>query len=201
MPDQDGEVMGDGGLDDRAWDGIAVLYDQPGVRAAAHRLQDDPGLSVTLLLTLLWYAAREGRTPGRASLMRVIPAVQAVESQVLRVLRNARAGADRLGDSGVMIPAAVRRRLLDVELAYEREQQRLLLTVLDEENTEAMVSDDPLAAGCLALARYLAIESVIPTAEQTQALHHLLAAALGDYDGLHLTRIWQRAWDQVRTGT
>jgi len=181
-----------------AWESMASLYALPGVTDQALSLQDQAGVSVSALLTLVVSASRGHGALCPAAAVAVAESSEAFEADVLRSLRRARNGLKRWfggprGEQAQML----RQSLLERELAAEGLEQMLILDMLSEPGVLAP-PDDPLADTCRSVARYLTALGVSPSVFQQQSLAHILSAALEDYDGLHLARVLDAALQESR---
>ncbi|HTZ36651.1 MAG TPA: TIGR02444 family protein [Stellaceae bacterium] len=105
------------------WRFSLMVYSRPGVAAALLALQDRGGHNVNLVLFALWHAAcgRGRLDPG--AVQRAAAAMQPVDGAVVQPLRRLRGALKREADPDV---AALRRRVLALELAAERRVQTRL---------------------------------------------------------------------------
>jgi uncharacterized protein (TIGR02444 family) len=105
------------------WAFSLALYARPGIADACLRLQDTHGLDVNLLLLCCWLARRGCRLSAAdlaAAEARAVP----LRARVLEPLRAARRALKTMPGSGA---AAVYAQLKQVELAAEREEQRVIV--------------------------------------------------------------------------
>ncbi|HEX2151922.1 MAG TPA: TIGR02444 family protein [Stellaceae bacterium] len=149
------------------WRFSLALYARPGIAEALIALQDRAGLDVNLILFGLWVGARHGLN---LESDRIAAATEAI-AELNGVVRNIRPLRRQLGaaDSDIR---RLRRALLQLELAAERQvQRRLALCVAAGPLPQA--SGDRRSAAQANLARYLGDESESPEAA---ALRRELAA-------------------------
>ena len=145
------------------WRFSLALYARPGVAEALIALQDRAGLDVNLILFGLWAGARHGRDLDSEGFAAAAEAVAAA-SGVVRDIRALRRQLDPEADRDIR---SLRRALLRLELAAERQvQRRLALCIATETLSHApeRESGDRLAAALANLARYLGAESELPEA-------------------------------------
>ncbi|MCC5812949.1 MAG: TIGR02444 family protein [Ectothiorhodospiraceae bacterium] len=182
-------------LDQRsAWESIGSLYALPGVQQACLALQENLGLSVTTLLTLLWAARQDSGALTDRAARHLARRTEHYQETVLRPMRRARRGVKEwdaaLGEAGLALRAA----LLENELEAERMEQQLVLELLGPEQHREP-ADDPCGDACLTVARYLAGLAATPDNSCLQQLAYVMSAVLEDYDGLHIARVLDRAID------
>ncbi|QIT53857.1 TIGR02444 family protein [Aquisalimonas sp. 2447] len=140
-------------LADSAWAALARMYGQPGVKETVLALQDNNGVCVTALLTLLWSAANGHGPASLPTVTAVVAESESLEADLLRPYRRARNGLRHraTADTGA---AELRRRLLDQELELERYLQTRVLAMLAPGAAREAVTD-PDAAVETVLTRYL----------------------------------------------
>ncbi len=138
------------------WRFSLALYARPGVADALIALQDRAGLDVNLILFGLWVGARHGLN---LECDRFAAATEAT-AELNGVVRNIRALRRQLGaaDSDIL-----RRALLQLELAAERQVQRRLALCVTA-GTLSQAPGDRRSAAQANLARYLRDESESPEA-------------------------------------
>ena len=141
-------------LADPAWAALARMYGQPGVKETVLALQDESGVCVTALLTLLWSAANDHGPAVPQTVTAVVAESESLEAEVLRPYRRARDGLRHraASDAGA---AELRRRLLDQELELERYLQTRVLAKLTPATAREVVTDREAAVETV-LARYFA---------------------------------------------
>jgi uncharacterized protein (TIGR02444 family) len=105
------------------WAFSLALYARPGVADACLRLQDSHALDVNLLLLCCWLA-RRGCRLSAADLAAAEARAAPLRARVLEPLRAARRALKTMPGSGA---AALYAQLKQVELAAEREEQRLIV--------------------------------------------------------------------------
>jgi uncharacterized protein (TIGR02444 family) len=150
------------------WRFSLALYARPGVAEALIALQDRAGLDVNLILFGLWVGARHGLN---LESDRFTAATKAV-AELNGIVRNIRALRRQLSGAADSDIRRLRRALLRLELAAERQvQRRLALCVAAE--TLPQASGDRHSAAEANLVRYLGDESKSPEAA---ALRRELAA-------------------------
>ncbi len=177
------------------WQLMVDLYQQPGIAGHSLYCQQQMQLSVTVMLTVILLGAH-GQGAIRPTPAAALAAeTEAWQADVLRPLRRARDGIKRhlsgVGSSDTAL-VALRQEILEQELAAERLEQQVVLRHVGASG--AMVpASDPLADAASGLARYLLARGCSPDLTARQALCMLLSAALPDYDGLHLTRVFDLA--------
>src|SRR5258708_35868944 len=108
---------------DEFWAFSLALYARPGIADACLRLQDPHGLDVNLLLLCCWLA-RRGCRLSAADLAAAEARAAPLRARVLEPLRAARRALKTMPGSGA---AALYAQLKQVELAAEREEQRLII--------------------------------------------------------------------------
>lgn len=177
---------------DAAWAGIAALYTRPGMAERCLALQQRDGTSVTTLLTLVWTAVHGRGAVTRQAASDVAALTEAFQAEVLRPLRVSRDGLKRWLET-LEGASALRRDLLDEELAAERLEQRFVLRCLEASGHSP--PDDPCGDACLSVARYLRLRRLPPDTDTKQTLGYILSTALEDYDSLHIQRVLERALD------
>ncbi len=111
---------------DNAWSALAAMYAQPGMKEALLALQEDAGVSVSALLTLIWSSAVGYGAATDKTVREIVADTEALEAEVLRPYRRARNGlrawAAKEGEA-----ANLRRQLLEQELVLERYVLRRVL--------------------------------------------------------------------------
>jgi uncharacterized protein (TIGR02444 family) len=113
----------DEGAADEFWAFSLDLYARPGVAEACLRLQDAHGLDVNVLLLCCWLA-RRGCRVSAADLAAAEARAAPLRTHVLVPLRAARRALKTMPLTGA---AALYAQVKAVELAVEREEQRLLV--------------------------------------------------------------------------
>ncbi len=170
-------MSGSGSDAERFWEFSLEVYGGEGVAPACLALQNRRGLNVNVLLYCCWLAGEGGAPLSGEDFARIEAALGPWHEAVIAPLRAVR---DRLkaGVEGAPADAAaaLRRRVLEVELDAERVEQRLLVE-----------GRPPGAAGVPAARRartaaanvraYLAARRVAPDTEDRQRLSVLLARA------------------------
>ncbi len=178
---------------EHVWERMVQLYALPGVANQCLALQRHSGVSVTALLTLLVLAAQGHgavRPPVAARMAAISEAYQAAILRPLRKIRDELEGY-RNGTHARQVEA-LRDGLLDRELDAERLEQLQVLDLLAPPESR-LQSADPLADACASVARYMLALGATPESECRQALCHLVAAAVEDYDGLQIIRAMDQA--------
>ncbi len=133
------------------WRFSLALYARPGVAAALIALQDRLGRDVNLMLYALWLGATQGRRLQARDLADAEAAVAPLAAGIVAPLRQLRRRLKEAPESDLQ---ALRRRLLALEIAAERQvQARLAAMPAPEERTAAGAAR--LAAAEANLARYL----------------------------------------------
>lgn len=159
------------------WAFSLAVYDRPGVAPACLALQDRHGLDVNLLLFCCW-ASAQGIGLDRHSLGAAEAAVASWRNQIVRPLRSLR---QRLKRGMAEFPegelAALRRRILDIELEAERIEQGRLETLLPPAGT-ATESGPMLAVRALRL--YFRLQGVDPDDVDDRDCKALLAGTFPD---------------------
>jgi uncharacterized protein (TIGR02444 family) len=156
-PDHCGQRTGEDGA--AFWRFSLALYARPGVADALIALQDRAGLDVNLILFGLWVGARHGHELGTEGFAAAAEAVAELNGAV----RHIRALRRRLRDAADSDAQRLRRALLRLELAAERQvQHRLALCFAAGSLPHA--PGDRRSAALVNLARYLGIESDSPEA-------------------------------------
>jgi uncharacterized protein (TIGR02444 family) len=136
------------------WRFSLALYTRPGVAAALIGLQDRAGRDVNLVLFALWLGAVRGCRIGAAQLAAAAAAIAPLDAGIVQKLRRLRRELKGATDSDT---EALRRRILGVELAAERQVLRRLAAALPDACPEAGTM--PLAAAEANLALYLGEET------------------------------------------
>ena len=117
------------------WRFSLALYARPGVAAALLGLQDRAGCDVNLILFALWLGARAHALDAlwlAAAAAAMAPLNTAIVHPLRRLRRELKGAADR-------DLQALRRRILNLELAAERQiQQQLAATVVDRQGGSEM---------------------------------------------------------------
>lgn len=170
---------------ENAWVRVCDFYSLPGISPQSLALQDRAGVSVTTLLTLMLSAVNGDGAVETSAVARIAELSEAYQTFVLRPLRQVR---NRLK----MWTRGPTRELLQGELKAERLEQQMVLDVLAEHHGRD-TPEDPLADSARTVARYLSALGIRPDAELSQLLAHILTLALDEYDGLHVTRVLDRA--------
>ena len=158
-------------LAEEFWAHSLALYGHREVAAACLRLQDEHGLDVNILL-LCCFLARSGR--GRlnaADLAAAEARVAPWRAGVIVPLRAARRALKRLSSPGLASSAnGLYAEVKRVELAAEREEQRLLLASW---SAPPFPSSDPIGDAAASLALYLITHGLPAEAGDTliRALH------------------------------
>jgi uncharacterized protein (TIGR02444 family) len=156
------------------WRFSLALYARPGVAEALIALQDRAGLDVDLILFGLWVGTRYGRDLDGEGFAAAAEAVAAANG-VVRDIRALRRQLDPEADGDIR---SLRRALLRLELAAERQvQRRLALCVATETLAHAPEREAAgrLAAALANLARCLGAGSESP---QAVVLRRELAALI-----------------------
>jgi uncharacterized protein (TIGR02444 family) len=159
-------------LDDDAtaeefWAFSLALYARPGVAEACLHLQDAHGLDVNLLLLCCWLA-RRGCRLSAADLAAAEARAAPLRTRVLEPLRAARRALKTMPGSGA---AALYAQLKQVELAAEREEQRVIVAPW----SGSAASCDQGMEDAINLILYFSIRGVAPELgeELIKALHTL----------------------------
>jgi uncharacterized protein (TIGR02444 family) len=151
------------------------LYGKPGVAPAVLGLQDRLGADVNLLLYGCW-AAAQGRALDDGDIAKADATIQLWREQVVEPLRQVRS---RLKRGVPPIPAeagqALRKRVLDSEIAGEELAQRALAGLLPE----AGAAGNAAAAARSHIERYLARLAKPLGVEDQAAVETLLKACFG----------------------
>ena len=164
-------------LADSAWAALARMYGRPGVKETVLALQDNNGVCVTALLTLLWSAANGHGPASLPTVTAVVAESESLEADVLRPYRRARNGLRHraTADTGA---AELRRRLLDQELELERYLQNRVLAILAPGNARE-TETGPDTAVEATLNRYLDRLGVKADPPSAATIRVLRDAALG----------------------
>jgi uncharacterized protein (TIGR02444 family) len=117
------EAPDDDATAEEFWAFSLDLYARPGVAAACLRLQDAHALDVNLLLLCCWLARRGCRLTA-ADLAAAEARAAPLRARVLEPLRAARQALKTLPVAGA---AALYAQVKQVELAAEREEQRVIV--------------------------------------------------------------------------
>lgn len=152
QPDRSARGAGDGGA--AFWRFSLALYARPGVADALIALQDRAGLDVNLILFGLWIGAWRGHELGRDGFAAATQAAAGLNDAV----RNIRALRRQLGDAADGGILGLRRLLLGLELAAERQVQRRLADCIAA-RTPPRAPGERSAAALANLAFYLGAES------------------------------------------
>ncbi len=162
---------------ERFWAFSLEVYGGEGAAPACLALQDRHRLNVNVLLYCCWLAA-EGAAPLSAEdIARIEAAIAPWHEAVIAPLRAVR---DRLKTGVEGIPgsdaAALRRRVLDVELDAERMEQRLLVQARSL-GPAVLLAPRRARAAAANVQTYLAMRRLAPDAEDRGHLSVLLARA------------------------
>jgi uncharacterized protein (TIGR02444 family) len=141
------------------WRFSLALYARPGVAEALIALQDRAGLDVNLILFGLWVGARHGRDLDADGFAAAVEAV-AGATGIVRDIRALRRQLDPAADGDLR---SLRRALLRLELAAERQVQRRLALCVPA-GTLPHIPGDRCPAALANLACYLGAESESPEA-------------------------------------
>lgn len=125
MPEEIGapEAPDDDATAEEFWAFSLALYARPDVAAACLRLQDAHALDVNLLLLCCWLA-RRGCRLSAADLAAAEARAAPLRTRILDPLRGARRAVKTMPVAGA---AALYAQVKRVELAAEREEQRLIV--------------------------------------------------------------------------
>jgi uncharacterized protein (TIGR02444 family) len=116
-------VPGDDATADEFWTFSLALYARPGVADACLRLQDTHALDVNLLLLCCWLA-RRGCRLSAADLAAAEARAAPMRARILEPLRATRRALKTMPIAGA---AALYAQVKQVELAAERDEQRLIV--------------------------------------------------------------------------
>jgi len=154
------------------WRFSLALYARPGVAAALLALQDRVGCDVNLILFALGLGA-EARALDAPGLRAAAAAIAPLNTAIVHPLRRLRRELKGAAESDLQ---ALRRRILNLELAAERQiQHRLAATVMDR---QAGSATNRIAAAESNLALCLGEEASSPEADVLrQAVAALMRAA------------------------
>lgn len=109
------------------WRFSLMVYGRPGVATALIELQDRGGHNVNLILFGLWLAIARGRRLDATGLARARAAIENLDRDVVRPLRNLRRALKDDPDRDIQ---KLRKRVLALEVAAERRiQARLAASV------------------------------------------------------------------------
>lgn len=154
------------------WQFSLAHYGKPGLSPAVIGLQDRLGADVNLLLYGCW-AAAEGRSLADTDIAKAEAAIQLWREQVVEPLRAVR---NRLKQGVAPVPAeagqALRRRVLEAEIAGEELAQNALAALLPE----AKAAGNAAAAARSHIDRYLA-RLAKPLGDEDQAAVEILIRA------------------------
>jgi uncharacterized protein (TIGR02444 family) len=157
------------------WQFSLANYGKPGLSPAVIGLQNRLGADVNLLLYGCWAAAR-GRALSDTDIAKADATIQLWREQVVEPLRKVR---DRLKGGVAPVPAdagqALRKRVLDAEIAGEELAQQALAALLPE--TKAV--GNPAAAARHHIDRYLARLAKPLGDEDRAAVETLIKACFG----------------------
>jgi uncharacterized protein (TIGR02444 family) len=132
------------------WRFSLALYAKPGVAEALISLQDRTGRDINLMLFLLWIGATRARRLDPAELAAAEAAIGPLNAGVVHQLRRLRRQLRPTVDHDIQ---ALRRRVLNAELAAERRvQHRLAAAAI---GSRPQPGTTPLAAAESNLALYL----------------------------------------------
>lgn len=164
------------------WEFSLEVYGREGVGPACLGLQDRHALNVNVLLLCCWLARHGRRALAGAELARLEAAVAPWHAAVILPLRGIRG---RLKRAPHMAPreedaAALRRRVLEIELDAERLEQDMLVRAL---GSAPAARAAPREAAAASLEAYLEARGVRPGGADRAALEVLIAAAVGEDGG------------------
>jgi uncharacterized protein (TIGR02444 family) len=141
------------------WRFSLALYARPGVAAALTGLQDRAGCDVNLILFALWLGATRARSLDAAGQAAAAAVIAPLNAAIVHPLRRQRRELKGALDSDCQ---ALRRRILNLELAAERQiQHRLAATLADSRAAPG----PPLASVAANLALCLGQEAASTEAE------------------------------------
>ena len=150
MPERDRTARQAG---ESLWRFSLALYARPGVAGALIGLQDRAGSKVNLILFALWLGATRAHRLQAAELAAAEAAAAPLDNDAVQPLRRLRRNLKATADGDI---EAVRRRVLSVELAAERQALRRLAATLPGGGPATGTA--PLTAAEANLAAYLGEE-------------------------------------------
>ena len=142
------------------WRYALWLYAKPGVKDTSHRLQDEFGLDVNLLLFCLWAAAAGYGALPPARLQAALNALDPWRAHVIAPLRSARRALKTLSLEGGAGAEELRVRILNEEIETEKLGQALIIKAgLDGLSNDQSPSADAAKDNLLLYCRLADVDS------------------------------------------